>query len=382
MGNTLEYLKPQLPHMLDTLGKWVDQDSPTFDKPAVDSLGRQIADAFVEQGAIVEILPQSEYGDHYRLSWGESARQILLLAHFDTVWPLGEASRRPFTVHQGKAMGPGVNDMKAGIAIGLYALQTLVKTGQIPTHRLVFLLTSDEEIGSYTSRAIIEAEAQRSDYVLVLEPARGGRLITSRKGVGRFTIEVRGIASHSGVDPENGVSAIEEMAHQILNLHALSDLARGTTINVGIVKGGSRVNVIAASAQAEFDLRVTTAADGKRMENAITGLRPNLKGTTITVNGGINRPPFEESTAGLALFRRAQACGARLGLDLNKTGSGGGSDGSLTAALGVPTLDGLGSVGQGSHATDEQILIDSLPERAALLAELILDLGSQTGDHR
>lgn len=374
MDTTLEYLKTQSPHMLDTLGDWVNHDSPTFDKPSVDALGRRITDAFVRLGASVETQPQSEYGDHYRITWGEGARQILLLGHIDTVWPKGEAARRPFAVRDGKASGPGINDMKSGIVIGLYALQTLVETAQKPLHRLVYLLTSDEENGSLSSRELIEAEARRSDYALVLEPSRYGSLVTWRKGIGRFNLKVTGVAAHSGVDPEKGVSAIEEIAHQILKLQAMTDLSRGTTVNVGVVQGGSRVNVVAASAQAECDLRVMTVDEGEHMERAILGLTPLLKGTTLQVDGGMNRPPFEESAAGLALYERARVIGARLGLEIEKTGTGGGTDGNFTAALGVPTLDGLGAVGQGSHALSEEIFIDSLPQRAALLAELVMDL--------
>ena len=361
--------------MLEVLGEWVNHDSPTLDKPCVDSLGRRISAAFAALGASVETLPQSGYGDHYRVVWGNGARQILLLAHLDTVWPLGEAARRPFAVGDGKATGPGVNDMKSGIVVGLYALQALIETGRTPAHRLVYLLTSDEEMGSPTSRALIEKEARRSDYALVLEPSRGGPLTTWRKGVGHFDLQVTGIASHAGVDPEKGVSAVEELAHQTLKLHAMSDVARGISVNVGTTQGGSRSNVVAASAQAEIDLRVMTASDGERMAQAILSLTPVLKGTTLRVSGGLNRPPYEESAAGLALYERARTVGARLGLTLDKTGSGGGSDGNFTAALGVPTLDGLGAVGQGSHALSEHILVESLPQRAALLAELVLDLG-------
>jgi glutamate carboxypeptidase len=375
MDSSLEYLVTQLPPMLDTLERWVNHDSPTFDKVPVDALGRQIADAFAGLGASVETHPQSEYGDHLRIEWGQADRQILLLGHFDTVWPVGETARRPFTVRDGKASGPGINDMKSGILIGLYALQALVKTARTPAHRLVYMLTSDEENGSLSSRELIETEARRSDYVLVLEPTRYGSLITWRKGIGRFTIETTGVAAHSGVDPEKGVSAIEEIAHQILRLQAMSDLASGTTVNVGVVGGGSRVNVVAASARAECDLRVMTVADGDHMQRAILDLTPVLQGTTVEVSGGINRPPFEESEAGLALFERARSIGARLGLEINRTGTGGGTDGNFTAALGVPTLDGLGVVGEGSHALYEHILVDSLPQRAALLAELVLDLG-------
>jgi glutamate carboxypeptidase len=377
MDTIVEYLTTQLPHTLDTLEDWVNHDSPTFDKPSVDAMGQRIADAFAGLGASIESQPQSEYGDHFRIAWGEGDQQILLLGHFDTVWPTGEAARRPFAVHDGKASGPGINDMKAGIVIGLYALQVLVETAQKPTHRLVYLLTSDEEIGSLTSRELIEAEARRSDYALVLEPSRYGSLITWRKGVGRFTLDVTGIAAHSGVDPEKGISAIEEIAHQILELQAMTDFARGSTVNVGIVQGGSRVNVVAASAQAECDLRVMTVEEGERMERAIKGLTPALEGTTIQVSGGMNRPPFEESAAGFAMYERARMIGERLGLEIGKTGTGGGTDGNFTAGLGVPTLDGLGAVGQGSHALSEHILIDSLPQRAALLAELVLDLGKE-----
>lgn len=274
MSAIFEYLARQQPDMLDILERWVNHDSPTFDKSAVDMLGRQIADQFARLGASIDTYPQSDYGDHHRVTWGAGERQILLLAHMDTVWPVGEASRRPFTLREGKATGPGVSDMMSGIVVGLYALRALVETGQMPAHRLVYLLTSDEEIGSYTSRSLIEAEGRQSDFVLVLEPSRGGPLTTWRKGVGRFTLEVTGIASHAGVDPEKGVSAIEELAHQTLKLFAMTDLARGTTVNVGTVQGGSRVNVMAASAQAEIDLRVMTIADGERLEAAILGLTP------------------------------------------------------------------------------------------------------------
>jgi len=377
MDSSLEYLVTQMPHMLNTLEGWVNHDSPTFDKSAVDALGRQIAAAFSELGASVETHSQSEYGNHLRITWGQGDRQILLIGHFDTVWPVGESARRPFTVRDGVAAGPGTNDMKSGILIGLYALRALVESARTPTYRLVYLLTSDEEDGSPSSRELIETEARRSDCVFVLEPSRYGSLITWRKGIGRFIIEVTGVAAHSGVDPEKGVSAIEEMAHQILKLQAMTDLKSGTTVNVGVVQGGSRVNVVAGSALAECDLRVMTVTDGERMERAIQGLTPALEGTSIKVSGGINRPPFEESEAGLALYERAQAIGTRLGLEMDKTGTGGGTDGNFTAALGVPTLDGLGVVGEGSHALHEQILIDSLPQRAALLAELILDLGQE-----
>lgn len=382
MSQLFEFLQSRQEEMVRTLAEWVNHDSPTFDKAEVDAMGRRIARAFVDVGAGQEVHSQPERGDHYTLSWGPAAGsgQILLVGHFDTVWPLGEAQQRPFAVSDGRATGPGVYDMKSGLVIGLFALRALAHFGLLPERRLVLLLNSDEEIGSPTSRALIEAEARRSDYCLVLEPSRGGPLTVWRKGVGRFVLEVTGVASHSGVDPEKGVSAIEELARQIQRIHALSDLERGTTLNVGLIEGGTRVNVVAARARAEIDLRVKTVAEADRLVPQLLNLEPALPGTSIAVRGGLNRPPFEETPAGLALFERARSIAARLGFDLDRTGSGGGSDGNFTAALGVPTLDGLGAVGGGAHALSEHILVDSLPQRAALLAELIVALGRAGND--
>jgi glutamate carboxypeptidase len=247
--------------------------------------------------------------------------------------------------------------------------------GLATVHRLVFLFNSDEEVGSPTSRALIEEEAPRSDCVLVLEPSRQEALVTWRKGVGRFELEVQGIASHSGAAHERGVSAVEELAHQILRLEAMTDYSRGTTVNVGVVRGGSKVNVRPAAAWANIDLRVTSAEEGQRMTEAIYGLRSRLPKTSLTVSGGMNRPPWLPSPAGDALFERARRVGAALKLDLWPAGAGGGSDGNFTAAMGIPTLDGLGVVGDDAHAITEWVDLSSLPRRAALLAELLLELG-------
>jgi glutamate carboxypeptidase len=239
----------------------------------------------------------------------------------------------------------------------------------------VFLFNSDEEVGSPTSRPLIEEEAQRSDAVLVLEPSRQGALVIWRKGVGSFEMEIQGQASHAGAAHDRGISAVEELAHQILRLEAMTDYGRGTTVNVGVVQGGARVNVRPGSAWANIDLRVTTAQEGQRMAGAIRGLRPVNPEITMIISGGMNRPPWESSATSQALFERAQRVGTKLGLDLEPAGSGGGSDGNFAAALGLPTLDGLGVVGNDAHALTEWVDLTSLPHRAALLAELLLDLG-------
>jgi len=375
MSRILDYLQDRRPTMVETLARWVNQDSPTFNKPAVDTMGQMTVEAFVRAGGrLAATHPQPELGDHYTITYGRGDRQILVLCHFDTVWPVGEAARRPFTVENGQATGPGVHDMKSGTLIGLFALEAIQRFGLEPQCKLVYLLTSDEEIGSLTSRTLIEAEGQKSSYCLVLEGARNGRLTTWRKGVGRFDLTVTGVPAHSGIEPEKGVSAIEELARQIQSLHAMTDLARGVTVNVGVISGGERPNIVAHRARAEIDLRVMTRADGEELSRKILGLQPHLPGCDLQVSGGINRWPFEETPAGLALFEQARTIANRLGFDTDKTGSGGGSDGNFVAALGVPTLDGLGSLGGGAHALTEHTTLDALPLRAALLAELMVAL--------
>jgi len=361
--------------MARTLEQWVMLESPSSDHEAVNALGDLVARAFKGVGATVKCLPQTAFGDHLRISWGEGDRQLLLLGHMDTVWPMGEVQHRPFRVSQDKATGPGAFDMKGGLVIALYTAQALQELGLKPAHRLVFLFNSDEEVGSLTSRPFIEEEARHSEEVLVLEPSRDSALVTWRKGVGRFELEVQGVASHSGAAHERGVSAVQELAHQIIRLEAMTDYGRGTTVNVGVVEGGSKVNVRPASAWAAIDLRVLTAGEGRRMTEAILGLQPVNPETTLIISGGMNRPPWEESPASEALFERARRVGATLGFDLYPAGTGGGSDGNFTASLGVPTLDGLGVVGNDAHALTEWVDLTSLPRRAALLAELVIDLG-------
>lgn len=360
--------------MVGALGQLVMLESPSNDRKGVNAVADFLVEAFGTLDARAERLPQTAFGDHLRVTWGEGERQVLILGHMDTVWPPGETDRRPFQAHQGKGTGPGIFDMKGGLVIGLYAVAALRDLGLCPAHRLVFLFNSDEEVGSRTSRPFIEEEARRSDAALVLEPSREDALVTWRKGVGRFELEIQGLASHAGAAHERGVSAVQELAHQILRLEAMTDHGRGTIVNVGVVQGGSKVNVRPASAWANIDLRVPSAKEGQRMTKAILGLRPVNTEATLVVSGGINRPPWESSQQGDVLFRRARRVGEVLGMDLWPAGTGGGSDGNLTAALGVPTLDGLGVVGNDAHALTEWVDLTSLPRRAALLAGLLLDL--------
>ena len=381
MNQIISYLLTRQEAMVQTLKDLVLLESPSNEREAVNAVGDYLARAFGQLDAEVARLSQAAFGDHVCITWGQGDRQILLLGHMDTVWPIGELKERPFQIAQDKrsgilkGTGPGIFDMKGGLVIGLYAIDALRELGLAPAHRLVFLLTSDEECGSPTSRQVIEEEGRRSDFVLVLEPSREGALVTWRKGVGRFELEIQGLASHAGAAHERGISAVEELAHQILRLEAMTNYERGTSVNVGVVQGGSKVNVRPASAWAEIDLRVTSTEEGRRMTKAIRSLRPVNPNASLMVSGRMNRPPWETSPASQALFERAQRVGKGLGMELWPAGTGGCSDGNFTAALGIPTLDGLGVVGNDAHAATEWVDVNSLAHRTALLAELCLDLG-------
>lgn len=349
-------------------------ESPTTEKAAVDRLGAFVAERLKDLGASVERRPQEAVGDHWIATWGdpEAATQILTLCHLDTVWPLGTLSRMPIREEGGCLYGPGAFDMKGGIAILLGALQGLRRMGLRPPHRIRMLFTSDEETGSETSRVLIEEEARRSHLVLCLEPALpDGSLKTFRKGVADFTVIAYGRSAHAGADPHRGINAIEELAYQIMRLRQLADPRRGTTVTVGVIRGGTRPNVVPEQAEMIVDVRVSTRAEMSRIEAAFRNLRPILEGARLEVRGGFNRPPMERNAQMIATFERARAIAATLGLALTEGGTGGGSDANFTAALGIPTLDGLGAVGNGAHALDEHVRIDSLPLRAALVAALL-----------
>jgi glutamate carboxypeptidase len=364
--------------ILEALEALVSQESPSRGKPALDALAQTITGRFKALGLAVDRIANPVGGDHLRVRFGDEASALppaLVLCHYDTVWPLGTLVRLPFRVEGGRAHGPGVFDMKASIVLCEFAVRALKAEKRLPRRPVVLLFTSDEEIGSPTSRGLIEEEAKRSAHVLVMEPPlSGGRLKTARKGVGRFTLEVTGRAAHAGVEPEKGVSAVVELAHQVLALSRLADLARGTTVNVGVVEGGTTSNVIPARATAQIDVRVATLDETRRIEAAIAALEPVLPGASLAVRGGFNRPPMERTPEVAALFERTRAVGLSLGMDLGEGSTGGASDGNFTAALGVPTIDGLGTPGAGAHADHEHVVIEALTERAALLAALWLEL--------
>jgi glutamate carboxypeptidase len=366
--------------MVRLLERMVRVESPSFDKAAVDRLGRLVGAEWEKRGARVEFLRQRERGDHVRAElWTGNARpkgQILVLGHLDTVYGLGALKRMPFKLARGRAWGPGTFDMKGGLVIALYAVDALRRAQIAPQKRVLFLWTSDEEIGSGTSRTILEREARRSDAALVLEPAAGldGRLKTSRKGVGEVELVATGRAAHAGINPQEGVNAVHELALQIVRVMKFHDPKRGVTVNVDVVEGGTRSNVIAERARALVDWRVTRSADQPRLEKRLRALRPILPGAHLTIRGGMNRPPMERTRGVVELFERAQILARETGWRLEESSTGGGSDGNFTAALGVPTLDGLGAVGEGAHSPGESVLIRALPERAALLAGLLATL--------
>ena len=362
------------------LGRFVRCESPSHHKAAVDRLGGMVASEWRRRGAKIRVLRQKVRGDHVRagiwLGSGRPAGQILIIGHLDTVYPLGTLAVMPFRVSGGRAWGPGTFDMKAGLAIALGAIDALRATKLRPRKRLVFFWNSDEEIGSETSRREIEREARRSDAVLVLEPALGreGRLKTARKGVGTAEIIVTGRSSHAGADPGAGVNAVHELALQIARLTKMNNPRRGITVQATVVEGGTVSNVVPAHARAEVDIRYSHLADAPRLDKKLRGLRPILRGAQIEVRGGINRPPLERTASVLKLFGQAQSLMREIDVKLGETTTGGGSDGNFTAALGVPTLDGLGAVGSGAHSPGENVVIRSLPQRAALLAGLLLTL--------
>ncbi|MGB8887223.1 MAG: M20 family metallopeptidase [Candidatus Korobacteraceae bacterium] len=373
-GRILPWLIARKDDMIAGVREMVVRESPTHDKVACDKLCSHLADEFACLGGQVKIHRQGTAGNHLQITFaGPSGRKpLLLLGHFDTVHDVGTLQTMPWRRHQGRLYGPGVFDMKSGIVQMMFALRALRESaGGLPRPIMVFLV-SDEEQGSKTSRALTERLAQGCAAVLACEPSGpGGALKTARKGVGGFTVTVTGCAAHSGLDFEKGHSAILELAHQIQALSGLTDLKRGITLNVGVIRGGTRTNVVAAEAIAEVDLRVARKRDGAVMERRVRRLRAVNPNCTLQIEGGMNRPPLERTKQVAALYQEALEIGRELGFELNEVAVGGGSDGNFTAGLGIPTLDGLGAVGDGAHAAHEHVVASELPRRAALLAGLI-----------
>ena len=374
----LKWLVPQLSRMLRTLEAFVRAESPSTEKAAADACARLIANEWKKRGVTVELLAQKHRGAHILITQAasnpKSRGQLLVLGHYDTVYASGTISKMPCRITGGRIHGPGVFDMKAGIVQALFALDAIQHFRAAVAKKIVFLWTSDEEIGSDSSRKLLETEAKRSDAVFVLEPSLGprGLLKTARKGVGEAELIVYGRASHAGLAPEKGINAIHELALQIARLRDWNDQARGISVNAGLVTGGTRPNVIPDTAKAIVDLRALRIADMQNIEKRLRGMRPISPGAKVEVRGGFNRPPLERKQSA-ELFQRAELLANRMDLAIGEATAGGGSDGNLTAALGVPTLDGLGAVGDGAHSNREYVLARTMPQRAALLAALLLN---------
>jgi glutamate carboxypeptidase len=359
--------------ILDGIRSWVEIETPTEAPEQINRLVTMVADGYGGLPAALErVAGKDGRGDHLivRSNWGQDKPGILVLSHLDTVHPMGFIKRLPFRIDGDVAYGPGIYDMKGGAYLAYSAFRQLSHDRQQTPLGITQMYVSDEEIGSPTSRALIEAEGQKAKYVLVTEPARdGGKIVTGRKGVGRFEVFVKGVPAHSGTRPEDGRSAIRELGHVILALDALNDVKRGVSVNVGVIRGGTRPNVVAEDAYAEVDLRVKTAADADELTAKILGIRAKTEGVSVIVTGELNRPPYEKGNAGAALYEHAKTLAAEIGFDLVDTFTGGGSDGNFTAAH-TATLDGLGVDGQGAHTHYEQMYISSIVPRTRLLHRL------------
>ncbi len=360
---------------VELIRRLVECESPSGDEAALRRTAELVADE-VSPIAKVRFFRGGHLRCDFKLPGSRKSGRVLGLGHIDTVWPVGTLETMPFRKRDGRLWGPGVFDMKSGIAFFIMAMRALQDLGIPVRRRVSLLLVTDEETGSHSSRALTEKEALASDAVLVLEPAFGpeGRLKTARKGVAHYRIAVHGRAAHSGIDFEAGASAIVELSHQVIRAAALTDPERGLTVNPGVVRGGSRVNVVAPYAEAEIDVRFRRASDGRRAARKIERLRPVDKRCRLEITGGINRPPMERTRKVARLFSLARRLAAEMGVELGEAETGGASDGNFTGALGVPTLDGLGGVGEGAHAPHESIFLDRIADRTALLAGLVAAL--------
>lgn len=375
VSGTLEFLRQHTAEILEALRLLVESESPSNEKALLDQTAMLVASFLEDAGFAVTTVREAVGGNHVRgyLAGDEGLQPILILAHYDTVWAAGTLKTMPFTIDNGIVRGPGVFDMKTGLVQAVWAIRA-ARAGNGIRRPVVFLSNSDEEIGSVYSRSLIEEEAQGAALALVFEGSHHGALKTSRKGACLYDIDIVGRAAHAGLDPTAGASAIEELADQIVALRQMADLAAGTTVNVGVVRAGTRPNVVAAEAHAAVDIRVASAAEADRIVMAMSQLRATRDGTSIQIRGGLNRPPMERTPAVVELFRRAQGVARHLGLVLEEASVGGASDGNFCAAQGCPVLDGLGAVGDGAHAANEHVVAETIPVRAALAAELMCTL--------
>ena len=383
MQQLLQYCRERQDEMAGLVRRLVELESPTRDKAAAERCAAFIVDELGRRGAQVKMHAQQEYGPHIEARFsagniGRAAKPVMLLGHYDTVWDVGTLAHRPCREIAGRLYGPGVFDMKSGIAVMLFAVESLLGVHASLPRPILIVLNADEEGGSPASRSRTESLARECEAVLVAEPAQGTAVKTARKGTGSFTLRVTGVAAHAGLDFAKGQNAIVELARQIGQVSAFTDGQRGLTVNVGFICGGTvTANVVPAEALAVVDVRIPRPQDVPEIEQRFRSLKPFNPHCKLEVTGGIHRPPWERTTAGGALYQQARKISGELGFELEEAAVGGGSDGNFTAALGIPTLDGLGAVGEGAHAEHESVLIDWLPKRAALLAGLILSLGGQ-----
>lgn len=372
----LKYFEERRDKMVETIRQLVEVESPSDDKASADKLASLLAGRFEGLGGHSKFHRVQDFGNHLQVDFGTErrAKPVLLLGHYDTVYPAGTLKTMPCRVEGGRLFGPGALDMKSGIALMLQAIEALrAWHGDDVPRPITVLLVSDEEVGSDSSRRITESLARNSEAVLVVEPSLGlqGAVKTARKGVGEYVVKAIGKAAHSGLDFEKGENAIVELARQVPLISKFTDVNRGITLNVGLIQGGTRVNVIPPEATANVDFRIASMKDAKEVEKKLNSLKPFNKKCKIEVKGGLNRPPMERTAGVAALYKKAADIAQRLGFKLGEAAVGGGSDGNFTAGLGIPTLDGMGGVGEGAHATHESIVISELPKRAALLAQMI-----------
>lgn len=375
------YLLDKEDEMLAMIEKLVNIDSGSHNKAGIDEVGRILSEEYKKLNFNVEVIEEEKNGDNLLIQHNNSEETSLIaVAHMDTVFKDGTANERPFKIENGRAYGPGVIDMKSSQVSLLYALKALKENDKQSFKNIRIVLNSDEEIGSGTSRHLIEREAKGKKYALIMEPARkDGSLVSSRRGGGRYSIHVKGKAAHSGIEPENGISAIEEVAHKVLQLHALTDHKEGINVSVGLIEGGDSVNTIAPSAVAHVDVRISKIEQAEFIDEKIREIcsKPDVKGTTIELTGGLNRPPMVKNEETIKFLEIIKEVGKSVGIDLTDIGTGGGSDASFTSALGIPTVDGFGPVGGNPHSVDEYLEVPTLVERTNLLAELIEKLSTK-----
>lgn len=370
----MDYFLSQREEFLSFIKEIVEMETPSASRDSVNKLTHLFEKRFQEIGAQTRILDGSPQGDNLLITYGEGTETILFLGHMDTVWPNGTLAKMPFRVEEEKISGPGVFDMKTGLAMVWFVLKAMKDLGNKPQKKIMALFTSDEEIGSLTSKKYITEYAKDCKAVLVMEPSEKGALKTFRKGIGVVKVNIKGKAAHAGLNHKDGRSAIKELALLILEAEKLTDYDKGITVNAGVFHGGTASNVVPAEAYAEIDFRFNETADGEKVENFFKSYKPQIEGTEITISGGVDRGPLVRTEQVIALFEKACACAKEMNIDLQEMSVGGASDGNLTSAMGIPTLDGLGPVGEGAHADQEHIMLTESLQRTALLYKLLLSI--------